>query len=101
MHVLFQTSTNSLRQKEQDIIKDGWQEIGVQTELKSVDATVYFASDAGNPDTYGHFSADVEMLTFAPESPSPVLYMERFYARDPSTDWAQKSNAWSAANFLK
>ncbi|MBV9581181.1 MAG: peptide ABC transporter substrate-binding protein [Chloroflexi bacterium] len=101
MHVVFQTSTNSLRQKEQDIIKDGWQKIGVETELKSVDASVFFASDAGNPDTYGHFSTDVEMLTFAPDSPFPVLYMKRFYARDPSTDWAQKSNAWSAANFLK
>ncbi len=101
MHVVFQTSTNSLRQKEQDIVKDGWQKIGIETEEKSVDASVYFASDAGNPDTYSHFSADAEMLTLAPESPFPVLYMKLFYARNPSTDWAQKSNAWSAQNFLK
>jgi peptide/nickel transport system substrate-binding protein len=101
MHVVFQTSTNTLRQKEQDIVKDGWQKIGIETELKSVDASVYFASDAGNPDTYGHFSADAEMFTSTPDSPFPLLYMKRFYARDPNTDWAQKSNAWSAPNFLK
>jgi peptide/nickel transport system substrate-binding protein len=101
MHVVFQTSTNSLRQKEQALVKDGWQKIGIETELKAVDASVYFTSDAGNPDTYGHFSADVEMLTFAPDSPFPLLYMKRFYARDTSTDWAQKSNSWSAPNFVK
>jgi peptide/nickel transport system substrate-binding protein len=101
MHVVFQTSTNSLRQKEQDLVKDGWQKIGIETELKSVDASVYFASDAGNPDTYGHFSTDVEMFTSTPDSPFPLLYMKRFYGKDPSTDWAQKSNAWSAPDFLK
>jgi peptide/nickel transport system substrate-binding protein len=101
MHVVFQTSTNSLRQKEQDLVKDGWQKIGIETELKSVDAGVYFASDAGNPDTYGHFTADAEMFTSTPDSPFPLLYMKRFYGKDPNTDWAQKSNAWSAPNFLK
>jgi peptide/nickel transport system substrate-binding protein len=101
MHVVFQTSTNSLRQKEQDIVKDGWQKIGIETELKSVDASVYFASDAGNPDTYAHFSTDAEMFTSTPDSPFPLLYMKRFYGRDAGTDWAQKSNAWSAQNFLK
>jgi peptide/nickel transport system substrate-binding protein len=101
MHVVFQTSTNSLRQKEQDLVKDGWQKIGIETELKSVDASVYFASDAGNPDTYAHFSADAEMFTSTPDSPFPLLYMKRFYGRDQNTDWAQKSNSWSAQNFLK
>jgi peptide/nickel transport system substrate-binding protein len=101
MHVVFQTSTNSLRQKEQDLVKDGWQKIGIETELKSVDASVYFASDAGNPDTYGHFSTDAEMFTSTPDSPFPLLYMKRFYGKDPNTDWAQKSNAWSAPDFLK
>ena len=38
MKVVFQTSINSLRQKEQAIVKDGWQKIGIETELKSVDA---------------------------------------------------------------
>lgn len=101
MHVVFQTSTNSLRQKEQDMVKDGWGKIGIETELKSVDASVYFASDAGNPDTYGHFTADAEMFTSTPDSPFPLLYMKRFYGKDPAADWAQKSNSWSAPNFLK
>ena len=31
MRAVFQTSINSLRQKEQEIVKDGWQKIGVET----------------------------------------------------------------------
>jgi peptide/nickel transport system substrate-binding protein len=101
MHVVFQTSTNSLRQKEQDLVKDGWQKIGIETELKSVDASIYFGSDPGNPDTYAHFSTDVEMFTSTPDTPSPLLYMKRFYGRNPETDYAQKSNNWSAQNMMK
>ena len=41
------------------------------------------------------------MFTSTPDSPFPLLYMKRFYGGDPSNDWAQKSNAWSASNFLK
>ena len=47
MHVVYQTTINSLRQKEQDIVKQGWQQIGIETELKSVDAGVFFSADAG------------------------------------------------------
>src|SRR3712207_3214141 len=58
MKVVLVTSINSLRQKEQAIIKDGWQKIGIETELKSVDAGVFFSSDPANPDTLYHFYAD-------------------------------------------
>jgi peptide/nickel transport system substrate-binding protein len=101
MHVIFQTSTNGLRQKEQDLVKDGWQKIGIETELKSVDASIYFASDPGNPDTYAHFSTDVEMFTSSPDTPFPVLYMKRLYGGNPETDFAQKSNNWAGTNMLK
>jgi peptide/nickel transport system substrate-binding protein len=102
MKVVFQTSINSLRQKEQAIVKDGWQKIGVETEIKSVDQSVYFSSDPGNPDIYARFSADVEMFSSSSDSPFPVGYMNRFYTGpDPSKTWSQKSNNWSGRNFMK
>ena len=51
MKVLFQTSINTVRQKHQQIVKDAFEKVGIQMELKAVDAGVYFSSDAGNPDT--------------------------------------------------
>jgi peptide/nickel transport system substrate-binding protein len=102
MKVVFQTSINSLRQKEQAIIKDGWQKIGIETELKSVDAGVFFSSDPGNPDIFARFSVDTQMFTSTFDSPFPVGYMNRFYTgKDPSKTWGQKSNNWAGRNFLK
>jgi peptide/nickel transport system substrate-binding protein len=102
MKVVFQTSINSLRQKEQAIVKDGWQKIGIETEIKSVDAGVFFASDPSNPDTFQRFSVDTQMFTSTFESPFPVSYMNRWYTgSDPSRTWGQKSNNWSGRNFLK
>jgi peptide/nickel transport system substrate-binding protein len=102
MKVVFQTSINSLRQKEQAIVKDGWQKIGIETELKSIDAGVFFSSDPGNSDIFARFSTDVQMFTSTFDSPFPVGYMNRFYTGpDPSRTWGQKSNNWSGRNFLK
>jgi len=102
MKVVFQTSINSLRQKEQAIVKDGWQKIGIETELKSVDAGVFFASDPGNPDIFARFSVDTQMFTSTFDSPFPVSYMNRWYTgADPSRTWGQKSNNWSGRNFMK
>ncbi len=61
LRILFQTSTNAVRQDSQRLIKEWWAEIGVETELRDIDASVFFGSDANSPDTIGRFYADVEM----------------------------------------
>jgi peptide/nickel transport system substrate-binding protein len=101
LKVLFVTSINSLRQKEQAIVKDGWQKIGIETELKSVDANIYFGGSPDNPDTLNRFQSDVQMFTSTFDSPAPVGYMNRFYTKDKARNWAQKSNNWSGRNFVK
>jgi peptide/nickel transport system substrate-binding protein len=47
-------------------------------ELKAVTASVYFSSDPGNPDTYAHFYADLQMLATTPGSPDPQADLQRF-----------------------
>jgi peptide/nickel transport system substrate-binding protein len=101
MKVTLRTSINSLRQKEQALIKDGWQKIGIETELGSVDAGVFFASTPNNPDTFQYFTSDTQMFTSTFDSPFPVAYMDRYYAKDPARQWAQKANNWSGRNFLR
>ena len=101
MHVVYQTTINSLRQKEQDIVKSGWQQIGIETELKSVDASVFFSADAGNPDTNSHFYTDVEMYTTTFGSPFPLNFMKAFYSGNPDTDVAQQSNKWAGRNYTR
>ena len=40
LHILYQTTVNPIRQDFQALIKQWWSEIGVETELKTVDASV-------------------------------------------------------------
>jgi peptide/nickel transport system substrate-binding protein len=98
MQVTYQTSVNTLRQKEQEIVKAGWAKIGVAVTLKSVDAGVFFSSSPGNNDTLAHFYTDVQMYTATFGSPFPSSYMNRFYSGDPAKDIAQKENNWSGRN---
>jgi len=100
LQVVFQTSVNSLRQKEQEIVKASWEKIGVATTLKSIDAGVFFSSSPGNTDTYSHFYADIEMYTTQMD-PFPNSYMGRFYSGDPAKDVCQKENDWAGLNFTR
>lgn len=95
MKVLYQTTVNPLRQKEQDIVKSGWEKLGVQVELKSVDAGVFFSSDAGNPDTASHFYTDVEMYTNGSQGPDQTNYLATW----TTAQIAQQSNQWHGNNY--
>jgi peptide/nickel transport system substrate-binding protein len=94
MYMLYQTSINSIRQSNQEIVKDDLDSIGFDVELKAVDAAVFFSSDAGNPDTYGHFYADVQMYTNGPSNPYPVNWAQRY----ASWEIAEQANAWAGEN---
>jgi peptide/nickel transport system substrate-binding protein len=96
MQVLFQTSANPVRQKTQAIVKKALEQIGIAVELKAVAANVYFASDPGNPETYSHFYADMQMsaesLGFDPQG-SMRLFV--------SWEIAQKANNWARRNYVR
>jgi peptide/nickel transport system substrate-binding protein len=94
MQLLFQTSVNPLRQKTQAVVKQGLQSIGIGVELKNIDASVYFSSDASNNDTLEHFYADLQMYSSGNTNPDPSAYM-KFYT---CQQIPQKANNWSGDN---
>jgi peptide/nickel transport system substrate-binding protein len=49
LSLLYQTSTNAVRQDFQALIKQWWSEIGIETELRNIDASVFFGGDPGSP----------------------------------------------------
>ena len=75
LKILFQTSTNSVRQTTQERIKNWWAEIGVETELKDIDPSVFFGGDWNSPDTLGKFYADIQMYTNSASSVDPESYL--------------------------
>ena len=95
--ITYSTSVNSVRQKNQEIVKQDLEQLGFQVELTSVDSGVFFSSDAGNPDTYAHFYWDLSMYTNGPGSPYPIAWAERYRG----DDIAQQSNSWSGTNITR
>ena len=90
LSLLYQTSTNAVRQDFQALIKQWWQEIGVETELKNIDASVFFGGDPGSPDTFQKFYADVEMYANNFDGTDPEAYLAQHTcekAPRPETQW--------------
>ena len=75
---VYQTSINAPRQKTQAIIKQACQKAGIDVELKSVVASVFFSSDAANPDTYTHFYCDAQMYNTTMTQPDPGFFMNQY-----------------------
>ncbi len=90
LSILYQTSTNSVRQGTQALIKQMWEAIGVETELRNIDAAVFFGGDPASPDTYGKFYADIEMYTNTFDGTDPEAYMNNWRCNEisgPENQW--------------
>src|SRR5262249_40255620 len=97
LRILYQTSTNAPRQKTQQIVKQAAAKAGIDIEIKSVVASVFFSSDPANPDTYPHFYADLQMYTNGPNAPDPQYFMNQFTSREV----AAKTNKWQGRNITR
>src|SRR5262245_20405513 len=97
LKVVYQTSINPERQKTQQIVKHAAGKACIDVELKSVVASVFFSSDAANPDTYAHFYTDIQMYTTTMTQPDPQRFMDQF------TTWevSSKANKWQGRNITR
>jgi peptide/nickel transport system substrate-binding protein len=94
LKILYQTSTNAVRQDFQAVIKDWWTELGVDVELKNIDASVFFGGDAGSPDTFQKFYADVQMFANNFDGTDPEPYLAQYLcSKIPGPD-----NQWQGEN---
>jgi peptide/nickel transport system substrate-binding protein len=94
LKVVFQAVTNAVTQKVQAVIKQAAAKAGIEMELKSVVASSFYSSNPANPDTYTHFYADLQLITYLMGPPDPERLMRVF------TSWevASKENNWQKFN---
>ncbi len=97
MNILYQTTVNALRQKEQAFVKDAWEKLGAKVELKSVQGGVFFSDDPGNPDTASKFYADVEMFTNGADSPDPTVYLKGWTCSETAKQ--TKAGGWKGLDY--
>ena len=97
LKMVYQTSINAPRQKTQQIVKQACAKAGIEVEIKSVTASVFFSSDPANLDTYPHFATDLQMYTVTETVPDPQDFMLQF------TPWeiASKENKWQGRNITR
>jgi peptide/nickel transport system substrate-binding protein len=97
LSVLYQTSTNAVRQSNQELIKSYWDQIGVETELRNIDASVFFGGDIASPDTYQKFYADIQMYTNGSGSVDPQAYMGNWV----TTQIPGVADSWGGQNIQR
>ncbi|MEO0773907.1 MAG: peptide ABC transporter substrate-binding protein [Pseudomonadota bacterium] len=97
LSLVFQTSTNAVRQDFQVLIKQWWSQIGVDTELRNITPGVFFGADPGSPDTYQKFFADVQMFAGTFDGTDPEAYMAGWTCdKIPSP-----ANQWQGSNIAR
>jgi len=94
---VYQTSINQPRQKTQAIVKQACQKAGIDIEIKTVTASVFFSSDTSNPDTYPKFYCDLQMYNNGPTAPDPAVFLRQFL----SSEVATKANKWQGRNVTR
>lgn len=94
LKILYQTSENPVRRGTQELIQGWWRTIGVETELKSVNAGVFFSADPDNPDNLWRFYADIEMYTDATSLIDPQSYLSNWQ----TAEIPGSVNKWRGSN---
>ena len=94
---VYATSINQPRQKTQAIVKQACAKAGIEIEIKSVVASVYFSSDVANPDTFPKFYTDLQMYNTGPGRPDPGVWMQMFLSANANN----KVNKWQGRNPMR
>ena len=97
LRFVFQTSVNAPRQRTQAVYKQAAQRAGIDLELKSVVASVFFSSDVANPDTFGKFYADMQMYTTTMPQADPQRFMNQYV----SWELSSRANSWQGRNIVR
>ena len=95
LSISFRTTTNATRQATQQLIKDWWQQIGIDTTLTHADATFMFGEDNVKHANvaYSRFFADVQMYTET-SGIDPVAYL----SGQLCSHIQSRQNGWSTSN---
>jgi peptide/nickel transport system substrate-binding protein len=96
MQVVFQAEVNLIRQRTQAIVRQALERLGIEVELKAINADVYYSNTPGNPDTWKLFYADMQMSN-SPIGLDPQGVMRQFV----SGEIAQKANNWAGQNAVR
>ncbi|MGI8855983.1 MAG: peptide ABC transporter substrate-binding protein [Thermomicrobiales bacterium] len=90
MKVVFETSVNSVREKEEQVMKQSFQQAGITMDIKNADAGVFFGQP-DNPDAAQRADGkDLIMYTTGPQDPDAGDFLLNYQSKFIP----QKANGW-------
>ncbi len=90
----FVTSTNAVRQSNQDLIEDYWSEIGVKANMRNDDAGVFFDGTCASDACIWKFFTDIFMFTNGASLPDGQQYLSGYKVSEVPT----AANNWGGGN---
>jgi peptide/nickel transport system substrate-binding protein len=85
---------SDLQKQSQQIIQQNLREVGVDVDVRLLDASVFFGNPVTNRNSVFRFPADLESLDISSESPDPGSYMQ-YWVCDQIP---QEVNGWTGIN---
>ncbi len=90
----FVTSTNAVRQSNQDLIKTYWEQIGVVANMTNEDASLFFDGTSQSDASIWKFFTDIEMFTNGASNPDALGYLSGYTTDQIPT----LENNWGGSN---
>jgi peptide/nickel transport system substrate-binding protein len=92
--LLLQAPFNPIREQIMAIVKENLAAIGIDVELKLVDAGIFFGEDVTNPSNGLRANADMQEFDMLSPSPDPTLFLQWW----TSDQIPQMDNGWAGFN---
>ena len=98
LRIVYQTSANAIRQATQEMVRDWWRQIGVETELVRHDAALFFGGDpvADKEASLRRFFADAQMYTTGPGIDPQQYLADQLCAAIPT-----REDGWAGGNVAR
>jgi peptide/nickel transport system substrate-binding protein len=95
--VLFHGAAGAITEKTMVVVKAAAERAGFAVDLKVTAPSIFFSSDAGNPDVYGRFLADVLTYNWTSFLPDPDGMASTFLGDRSAT----RANKWIESNKVR
>ena len=95
LRILYRTSANNtVRESTQELIKQWWKDIGVETEIENIDGGTFFTRGPDNPQNVWRFYADIQMYADSGDPGDLQEYLSSWQTKEiPSSE-----NDWKGSN---
>ena len=91
------TSTNAVRQSTQAIIKENWDAIGIETDMRNEDASLFFDGTCASDACIWKFFEDIQMFTNGAINSYAAGYLSGWLIRELPTE----AKAWGGSNLSR